>query len=104
MNWDQRWRVYMTHKRQDCLERPRKKGAKFTNRDIAADEVVQDVATGYDAKRDRWNGYDPSEHKKVYEEYEAIEAERQRQREAGQAKNPGPGGGQPCQPCRLGCS
>ena len=71
----------MTHKRQDCLERPRKKGAKFTNRDIAADEVVQDVATGYDAKRDRWNGYDPAEHKRVYEEYEAVEAARQKLRE-----------------------
>ncbi|KAI0780057.1 Pre-mRNA splicing Prp18-interacting factor-domain-containing protein [Fomes fomentarius] len=71
----------MTHKKQDCLERPRKKGAKFTNRDIAPDEVVQDVATGYDAKRDRWNGYDAAEHKKVYEEYEAIEAARQKLRE-----------------------
>lgn len=43
--------------------------------------MIQDVATGYDAKRDRWNGYDPSEHKKVYDEYAAIEAARQKQRE-----------------------
>ena len=71
----------LTHKRQDCLERPRKKGAKYTNRDIQADEIVQDVATGYDAKRDRWNGYDPSEHKRVYEEYAAVEAARQKMRE-----------------------
>lgn len=71
----------MTHKKQDCLERPRKRGAKFTNKDIAADEIIQDVASGYDAKRDRWNGYDPSEHKKVYEEYQAIEAARQKLRE-----------------------
>ncbi|TFY57607.1 hypothetical protein EVG20_g8477 [Dentipellis fragilis] len=71
----------MTHKKQDCLERPRKKGAKFTNRDIRPDEVIQEVAPGYDAKRDRWNGYDPAEHKKIYDEYEAIEAERQRLRE-----------------------
>ncbi|VDC07706.1 unnamed protein product [Peniophora sp. CBMAI 1063] len=71
----------LTHKRKDCLERPRKKGAKFTNKDIAPDEIVRDIELGYDAKRDRWNGYDPGEHKKVYEEYEAIEAERQRQRE-----------------------
>ncbi|KAL7281688.1 hypothetical protein PYCCODRAFT_1442387 [Trametes coccinea BRFM310] len=71
----------MTHKKQDCLERPRKKGAKYTNKDIAPDEVIQDVATGYDAKRDRWNGYDPAEHKRVYEEYEAIEAMRQKLRE-----------------------
>ncbi|KAI0645706.1 pre-mRNA-splicing factor SLU7 [Trametes meyenii] len=71
----------LTHKRADCLERPRKKGAKFTNRDIAPDEVIQDVASGYDAKRDRWNGYDPAEHKRVYDEYAAVEAARQKLRE-----------------------
>ncbi|KAF9222592.1 hypothetical protein BS17DRAFT_783097 [Gyrodon lividus] len=71
----------ITHKRQDCLERPRKKGAKFTNKDIKADEIIQDVATGYDAKRDRWNGYDPAEHKRIYEEYEAIESARKKLRE-----------------------
>ena len=71
----------MTHQKRDCLERPRKKGAKFTNKDIQADEIIQDVPAGYDAKRDRWNGYDPAEHKKIYDEYAAIEAERQRLRE-----------------------
>ncbi|KAG9128055.1 mRNA splicing protein [Ceratobasidium sp. 392] len=71
----------MSHKRQDCLERPRKKGAKYTNEDIAADEVVQDIQVGYDAKRDRWNGYDPAEHSKIYDEYAAIEQARQKLRE-----------------------
>ncbi|KAL0578754.1 mRNA splicing protein [Marasmius crinis-equi] len=71
----------MTHKKKDCLERPRKKGARFTNKDIAPDELVQDVALGYDAKRDRWNGYDVSEHSKIYEEYSAVEAARQKLRE-----------------------
>jgi pre-mRNA-processing factor SLU7 len=71
----------MTHKRQDCLERPRKKGAKFTNKNIRADEVIQEVEAGYDAKRDRWNGYDPAEHKKIYDEYAAIDAARQKIRE-----------------------
>jgi pre-mRNA-processing factor SLU7 len=71
----------MSHKKQDCLERPRKKGAKFTNKDIAADEIVEDVSIGWAAKRDRWNGYDPSEHKQIYEEYEALEAARQKIRE-----------------------
>lgn len=71
----------MTHKKQDCLERPRKKGAKFTNKDIAADEVVQDLSAGYAAKRDRWNGYDPAEHSKIYEEYAELEAARQKLRE-----------------------
>ncbi|KZT08346.1 pre-mRNA-splicing factor SLU7 [Laetiporus sulphureus 93-53] len=71
----------MTHKRADCLERPRRRGARYTNKDIAQDEVIQDVASGYDAKRDRWNGYDPAEHKRVYEEYAAVEAARQKLRE-----------------------
>ncbi|KAJ3544438.1 hypothetical protein NM688_g5747 [Phlebia brevispora] len=71
----------LTHKKQDCLERPRKRGARYTGKDIVADDVIQDVATGYDAKRDRWNGYDPSEHKKIYAEYAAIEAARQKLRE-----------------------
>ncbi|CCM01491.1 uncharacterized protein FIBRA_03545 [Fibroporia radiculosa] len=71
----------LTHKRLDCPERPRRRGAKFTNKDIAPDEVIQDISTGYDAKRDRWNGYDPAEHKKVYDEYAAVEAARQRLRE-----------------------
>ncbi|KIK67212.1 hypothetical protein GYMLUDRAFT_238533 [Collybiopsis luxurians FD-317 M1] len=71
----------LTHKKKDCLERPRKKGAKFTNKDIKADEVLQDVELGYAAKRDRWNGYDPAEHKKIYAEYAAVEAARQKLRE-----------------------
>lgn len=71
----------MSHKKQDCLERPRKKGAKFTNKNIQADEVIQEVAAGYAAKRDRWNGYDTADHKQVYEEYAAIESARQKLRE-----------------------
>ncbi|KAJ8603906.1 hypothetical protein MRB53_042041 [Persea americana] len=63
----------MTHKTKECLERPRKQGAKWTGKDIAADEVVQDVNLGWDAKRDRWNGYDASEYQNVVEEYNALE-------------------------------
>jgi pre-mRNA-processing factor SLU7 len=71
----------MTHTQKDCLERPRKKGAKYTNKDIAADEVIQNVKGNYDAKRDRWNGYDPAEHKRILDEYSAMEEERKRLRE-----------------------
>lgn len=71
----------ITHNKKDCLERPRKKGAKFTNKDIAPDEIIQEVSTGYSAKRDRWNGYDTSEHAKIYEEYGALETARQKLRE-----------------------
>lgn len=63
----------MTHKTKECLSRPRKHGAKWTGQDIQADEVVQDVKMGWDAKRDRWNGYDASEYQNVVEEYNAFE-------------------------------
>ncbi|KAL9006136.1 MAG: hypothetical protein Q9188_001105 [Gyalolechia gomerana] len=63
----------MTHKTKECLSRPRAKGAKWTGRDIQADEVVQDVQLGWDAKRDRWNGYDATEYQAVIEEYEELE-------------------------------
>lgn len=71
----------MTHKQKDCVERPRKRGAKFTNKDIRPDEVIQAVPRDFDAKRDRWNGYDPASYKAVVDEYEAAEAARQKYRE-----------------------
>lgn len=74
----------MSHKTRDCLERPRKRGAKWTGKDIQPDEVVGSIDHldyNYDAKRDRWNGYDPSTHKTVVERFEAMEEERRRLRE-----------------------
>lgn len=80
----------MSHKLKDCLERPRKVGAKFTGKNIAADEILHDSRAGlnglegygdYDVKRDRWDGYDPSTHKAVVQEYEALEEARRRLRE-----------------------
>jgi len=63
----------MTHKKKDCLSRPRKAGAKWTGRGIEADELVQDVQLGWDAKRDRWNGYDATDFTQVIEEYNELE-------------------------------
>lgn len=64
----------MTHKKKDCLERPRKIGAKFTNAQIAHDEFVQpDLKPDFDGKRDRWAGYDPANHREIVEEYQKIE-------------------------------
>lgn len=63
----------MTHKTKECLSRPRAKGAKWTGKNIQADEVVQDVSLGWDAKRDRWNGYDSKEYKAVIDEYAQLE-------------------------------
>lgn len=64
----------MTHKTKECLSRPRKQGAKWSGKDIQADEIVQDVKLGWDAKRDRWNGYDAREYSAVVKEYEELEA------------------------------
>jgi pre-mRNA-processing factor SLU7 len=48
------------------MERPRSKGAKWTNKHIAADEKVEDIKlVGFDAKRDRWHGYDPATYSRV---------------------------------------
>ncbi|KAF6731410.1 Pre-mRNA-splicing factor SLU7 [Oryzias melastigma] len=64
----------MTHKKKDCLERPRKVGAKFTGTDIAPDEHSQvQLMLDYDGKRDRWNGYDPEEHQRIVEEYAKVD-------------------------------
>ncbi|KAJ3654166.1 hypothetical protein Zmor_013376 [Zophobas morio] len=64
----------LTHKRKDCMERPRKVGAKFSGANIAADEFIQKkLSLSYDGKRDRWSGYDPSEHKAVIEEFQKVE-------------------------------
>ncbi|KAK2774556.1 mRNA splicing protein [Onygenales sp. PD_12] len=63
----------MSHKVKDCLSRPRKLGAKWTGQDIQADEAIQKVELDWDAKRDRWNGYDATEYRNVVEEYEELE-------------------------------
>jgi pre-mRNA-processing factor SLU7 len=63
----------MSHKTKDCMERPRSKGAKFTNKNIAADEKVQDVnLVSFDAKRDRWNGYSADEWTKQAENFDKM--------------------------------
>ena len=70
----------MTHKTKDCLSRPRAKGARWTGKDIQADEAVQDVKLGWDAKRDRWNGYDASEYRQVVQDYNELESWKKRAR------------------------
>lgn len=71
----------MGHKRKECFERPRKVGAKFTNSKIALDEFAQpELSMDYDGKRDRWAGYDPSEHRAIVEEYQKIEEAKRQMR------------------------
>lgn len=65
----------MTHKTLDCVERPRAKGARWTNKDIAPDEYVpQEVIEDFEAKRDRWGGFQPEAYQLIVEEYNAAEA------------------------------
>ena len=63
----------MTHQTKECCERPRKAGAKFTGQDIKPDEIVKEIQLNYDAKKDRWNGYDPNMYMDVINEYEVLE-------------------------------
>ena len=64
----------MTHKRKDCVERPRAVSAKKSNADIAPDEFVQeDVRLGFEQKRDRYNGFDASEYSRVVDRFERAE-------------------------------
>jgi pre-mRNA-processing factor SLU7 len=53
-----------THKKKDCVERPRKVGAKFSKKNIARDEHVQaiDPNLGYAGRHDRWRNYNPAQY------------------------------------------
>ncbi|XP_054453715.1 pre-mRNA-splicing factor SLU7 [Anoplopoma fimbria] len=64
----------ITHKKKDCLERPRRVGARFTGTSIAPDEHSQvQLDLDYDGKRDRWNGYNPEDHHRIVEEYAKVD-------------------------------
>ncbi|GBM01927.1 Pre-mRNA-splicing factor SLU7 [Araneus ventricosus] len=69
----------MTHKKKDCLERPRKVGARYSQEKFAPDEFLPPkLLLDYDGKRDRWNGYDPNNYQMIVEEYARVdEAKRQ---------------------------
>ncbi|KAJ2591489.1 mRNA splicing protein [Coemansia sp. RSA 1797] len=70
----------MSHKTKDCMERPRKTGAKWTGRDMMADERVESVSLSYDAKRDMWNGYDATQHKTLMSDWELVEEARRKRK------------------------
>lgn len=55
------------------MERPRKVGAKYSGSNILPDEFIQkNLDLSFDGKRDRWSGYDPSEHRTVIEEFQKV--------------------------------
>jgi len=64
----------MTHKRRDCVDRPRRLGARYTGTDFAPDEYVQpNINLSYDGKRDRWNGVDINWHQqKIQDEHKRL--------------------------------
>ncbi|KAF9609296.1 hypothetical protein IFM89_015541 [Coptis chinensis] len=68
----------ITHDAKACMDRPRKKGAKWTNMYIAPDEKIETFELDYDGKRDRWNGYDPATFARVIERYEARDEARRK--------------------------
>lgn len=68
----------MGHTERDCLERPRKIKAKYSGMDMVEDEEVGDIATTWDSKRDRWNGYKADDYKAVMERF-AREEEKKKE-------------------------
>ena len=74
----------MTHTAKDCCERPRAVGARYSNADIMPDEVVAPKpapgSESYDAKRDRWAGYDPARHAALADFYGKVEQARRAKR------------------------
>ena len=63
----------MSHTVKSCCERPRKIGAKYTGQIVKYDELVEKLDLNYDAKHDRWNGYDPAMYSSVLNEYEKLQ-------------------------------
>lgn len=56
------------------MERPRKVLARYSGAEISPDEFIQpELKLDFDGKRDRWNGYNPTEHLGIIEEFEKIE-------------------------------
>ncbi|KAJ1857591.1 mRNA splicing protein [Coemansia sp. RSA 1822] len=82
----------MSHKAKDCMERPRKTGAKWTGRDMMADEAVESVNLSYDAKRDMWNGYDATQHKNLMHDWELVEEARRKRKASELDKGTAEGG------------
>lgn len=68
----------MGHKRNDCLERPKKRLAKYGAQITAADDIeAPKFQFSYDGKRDRWNGVDMDIHQdKIRNDFEKLEEAR----------------------------
>ena len=68
-----------THQQRDCIERPRRRKAAVTGSDLnREDTYVYQAVTDFEAKRDRWRGYDASEHLGVLKARQLDEARMER--------------------------
>lgn len=76
----------MTHDAKSCVERPRKLGAKFTGRNIKADEHTGEIATDYAGKHDPYARYNADDYKDVIERYDRLEEQRREARAVEEAK------------------
>jgi pre-mRNA-processing factor SLU7 len=75
-----------THDEKSCLDRPRKKGAKFTGRDIKADELVAEVRTDYAGKHDPYARYNADDYGEVVDRFARLEEIRREARAEAEAK------------------
>jgi pre-mRNA-processing factor SLU7 len=71
----------MSHKTKDCVDRPRKIGAKYTGKNFHDDELIEELVIDFDGKRDQWNGYDPSMHSETIKRFEAMQDQREQLRQ-----------------------
>lgn len=71
----------VTHKLKECCERPRQRGAKFSNNDFRPDEFIYEVPLDYEGKRDRWNGYNPDSYRSLIYEYEKFQEVKKKYKE-----------------------
>jgi pre-mRNA-processing factor SLU7 len=61
------------------MDRPRKVNAKKANKTFGDDEEIQDLNLTFEAKIDRWNGFDPEMYnKEVITEWNKLEIERKK--------------------------
>lgn len=78
----------MTHNYKSCTDRPRKIGAKWTNKNIAADDeiITETIILDYDGKRDRWICDHDSTYPQIIEKYEARDEARRKYLKEKQSK------------------
>lgn len=71
----------MSHQTKDCLERPRYRGAKLTNKDIKPDlKVAKKINLKFEEKRDRWNNYDESVYDEYFNKFSEVDLEKRKQK------------------------